>query len=284
MENRQQQILAEIQSMMASIRNELNMLDIKISEFQQIAGASGNEPEPIDLEHIDFTMEAPVEQVVETEMEMEIEPEVEPEVEAEVEVEVDVEVEAEVEADVEVEVEPVEEEEPEVIEVPVAEDVVEAEIEAEAEAEVEIVSEVEEVDEPEVVTEPDVDDDLPFFEEESVFAEPAKPEPVKVEPVAPKEEATALIDAMLDKFAWKNDMPGSAVKDVRSAISLNDRILFINKLFAEDPMAFQAAIGKLNAMESLDEVVAYVQAEHSDWNLESDVVYRFMMAVRRKVR
>ena len=276
MENRQQQILAEIQSMMASIRNELNMLDIKISEFQQIAGASGNEPEPIDLEHIDFTMEAPVEQVVETEMEMEIEPEVEAEVEAEVDVEVDVEVEPEVEADVEVEVEPVEEEEPEVIEVPVAEDVVEADVE--------LVSEVEEVDEPEVVTEPDVDDDLPFFEEESVFAEPAKPEPVKVEPVAPKEEATALIDAMLDKFAWKNDMPGSAVKDVRSAISLNDRILFINKLFAEDPMAFQAAIGKLNAMESLDEVVAYVQAEHSDWNLESDVVYRFMMAVRRKVR
>ena len=278
MENRQQQILAEIQSMMASIRNELNMLDIKISEFQQIAGASGNEPEPIDLEHIDFTMEAPVEQVVETEMEMEIEPEVEPEVEAEVEVDVEVEaeVEPEVEADVEVEVEPVEEEEPEVIEVPVAEDVVETDVE--------LVSEVEEVDEPEVVTEPDVDDDLPFFEEESVFAEPAKPEPVKVEPVAPKEEATALIDAMLDKFAWKNDMPGSAVKDVRSAISLNDRILFINKLFAEDPMAFQAAIGKLNAMESLDEVVAYVQAEHSDWNLESDVVYRFMMAVRRKVR
>ena len=245
--------------MMASIRNELNMLDIKISEFQQIAGASGNEPEPIDLEHIDFTMEAPVEQVVETEMEMAIEPEVEPEVELEVE------------AEPEVEVEPVEEEEPEVIEVPVAEDVVEADV-------------VEEVVEPEVVTEPDVDDDLPFFEEESVFEEPAKPEPVKVEQVAPKEEATALIDAMLDKFAWKNDMPGSAVKDVRSAISLNDRILFINKLFAEDPMAFQAAIGKLNAMESLDEVVAYVQAEHSDWNLESDVVYRFMMAVRRKVR
>ena len=176
--------------MMASIRNELNMLDVKISEFQQLAEASGNEPEPIDLEHIDLTVETP---------------------------------------------------------------------------------------EPEVVVEPEVveDDDLPFFEEESVFAEP---EPVKAE------EPAVLIDTMLDKFAWKNDMPGSSVKDVRSAISLNDRILFINKLFAEDPMAFQSAIGKLNAMESLDDVVAYVKAEHADWNLESDVVYRFMMAVRRKVR
>jgi hypothetical protein len=229
MENRQQQILAEIQSMMASIRNELNMLDVKISEFQQIASGSGNELEPIDLEPIDFTMEAPEIEVVQPELE------IEPEVEVKIEVEPEVE--------------------------PVVEEVVED-------------LPVEE------------DDDLPFFEEESVFAEPepVKVEPVKEEPVAAKEEPAALIDAMLDKLAWKKDMPGSAVKDVRSAISLNDRILFINKLFAEDPMAFQAAIGKLNAMESLDEVVAYVKAEHSDWNLESDIVYRFMMAVRRKVR
>ena len=215
--------------MMASIRNELNMLDVKISEFQQIAEGSGNELEPIDLEPIDFTMEAPEIEVVQPELE------IEPEVEVEIEVEPEVE--------------------------PVVEEVVED-------------LPVEE------------DDDLPFFEEESVFAEPepVKVEPVKEEPVAAKEEPAALIDAMLDKLAWRKDMPGSAVKDVRSAISLNDRILFINKLFAEDPMAFQAAIGKLNAMESLDEVVAYVKAEHSDWNLESDIVYRFMMAVRRKVR
>ena len=227
--------------MMASIRNELNMLDVKISEFQQIVAASGSDLEPIDLEPIEFTVDVPEFEVVEQELEVEVEPEVEPEVVEEI-------------AD-------------------------------EVEPEVEVEPEPEAIEEPEVVEE-DEDDDLPFFEEESVFAEPepVKVEPVKAEPVAVKEEPTALIDAMLDKLAWKKDMPGSIVKDVRSAISLNDRILFINKLFAEDPMAFQAAIGKLNAMKSLDEVVAYVKAEHSDWNLESDVVYRFMMAVRRKVR
>ena len=79
-------------------------------------------------------------------------------------------------------------------------------------------------------------------------------------------------------------MPGGAVKDVRSAISLNDRILFINKLFDEDPMAFQTAIGRINSLESLEQVIDYINEEHSDWNLESDTVYRFMMAVRRKVR
>ena len=89
---------------------------------------------------------------------------------------------------------------------------------------------------------------------------------------------------MTDRQAWRTDMPGTAVKDIRSAISLNDRILFINYLFGQDPMAFQAALTKINQMSSLDEVVEYVVSEQPEWDLESETVYRFMMAVRRKVR
>ena len=213
MENRQQQILAEIQSMMASIRNELNLLDAKISEFQQIADMSGEDVEPIDLEPIDF-----------------------------------------LEQDMEFVAGPVDSE----TEVPVAE---------------------ESLTEEPAVEETVDDDDLPFFEPEPVI----ELSPV-VETKPEKEVAAPIIDTMTDRQAWRTDMPGGSVKDVRSAISLNDRILFINKLFDEDPMAFQAAIGRINSMESLEEVIAYVNAEHSDWNLESDTVYRFMMAVRRKVR
>ena len=79
-------------------------------------------------------------------------------------------------------------------------------------------------------------------------------------------------------------MPGTQVKDIRSAISLNDRILFINMLFDQDPMAFQEALTKINQMSSIDEVVEYIVAERPEWNLESETVYRFMMAVRRKIR
>ena len=79
-------------------------------------------------------------------------------------------------------------------------------------------------------------------------------------------------------------MPGTPVKDIRSAISLNDRIIFINYLFNEDPMAFQNSLTKINTMASLDEVLEYVNQEHPEWNLESEVVYRFMMAVRRRIR
>ena len=91
-----------------------------------------------------------------------------------------------------------------------------------------------------------------------------------------------VIDAMIAKQSWRTDMPGSSVRDVRSAISLNDRILFINYLFGEDPMSFQEMLTQLNAMSSFDEAAAYAIAAHPEWDLESDTVYRFMMALRRR--
>ena len=147
----------------------LNMLDAKISEFQQLAGMTENEFEPIDLEPISF-------------------------------------------------LEPAEE--------------------------------------------PHEDDDLPFFEEESV----------------------TIIDTMTDKQAWRKDMPGTPVRDIRSAISLNDRVIFINLLFNEDAQAFVNALTRINSMETLDEAVDFISSEFPSWDLNSDLVYRFMMAVRRKVK
>ena len=124
-------------------------------------------------------------------------------------------------------------------------------------------------DVPEPVEVPD--DDLPFDDIPEPVAEP-EPEP-----------KVAVIDSMTDRQAWRTDMAGTHVRDIRSAISLNDRILFINTLFDQDPMAFQESLTKINQMTSLDEVVSHVVAEHPEWDLESETVYRFMMAVRRKV-
>ena len=83
---------------------------------------------------------------------------------------------------------------------------------------------------------------------------------------------------------WWTDMPGSPVRDIRSAISLNDRILYINTLFNEDPMIFQDTVNAINGMNSLREVVGYVKERFPQWNLDSETVYRFMMAARRRVR
>lgn len=143
-----------------------------------------------------------------------------------------------------------------------------------AEPEHEPVEELEPVVEPEPMVEPEPVVELIHSEE----SEPV----VETEP-AVTEPKVAVIDSMTDRQAWRTDMAGTHVRDIRSAISLNDRILFINTLFGQDPMAFQESLTKINQMTSLDEVVSHVVAEHPEWDLESETVYRFMMAVRRKV-
>ena len=122
-----------------------------------------------------------------------------------------------------------------------------------------------------VVSEPEVSDSV---------AKVAVEQPVIADKVASRQ---AVIDAMASKQAWRTDMPGSPVRDVRAAIALVDRALFINTLFGEDAASFINAVNAVNQMTSLDEAVEYIAQNYPDWDMESDIVYRFMMAVRRKV-
>lgn len=185
-----------------------------------------------------------------------------------------------------------------IAEAPVAESVIEVEdevmdIELEPSDDLPFYDDLPQVSEPEPVaaSDPEVEpvpDVEPVSEVEQVLEVEALPEPVieqvevSVEEPVQAVEQVPVIDAMIAKQAWRKDMPGSPVKDIRSAISLNDRILFINYLFGEDPMAFQEMLTQLNAMSSFDEAAAHAIAAHPQWDLESDTVYRFMMALRRR--
>ena len=144
---------------------------------------------------------------------------------------------------------------------------------------------VSEVEMAEVPNEEPIDIE-PIAELEST---PVAPEPVTVEPEpvvaeAPAEAAPA--PSTPDETAnlpWRKDNPGLMVKNIRSGISLLDRAQFIGTLFKEDFALYDNTIAALNNMGSLDEAVAYIKANFPQWNLGSDVVYRFMMAVRKKL-
>ena len=101
------------------------------------------------------------------------------------------------------------------------------------------------------------------------------------EAATPKE---SVMDALYMDSAWRKDIQGPEVRDIRSAISLNDRVLFINRLFRKDSMLYQDVIGKINGMNDLDEVVSFLGSTFPEWKMDSDDVYKFMMAVRRKIR
>ena len=140
------------------------------------------------------------------------------------------------------------------------------------------------VPEPEPVAEPAAE---PTAEPEPIAEPTAEPEPKqkpKPRPQPEAEQSTAIVDKLAAKQRWRTDMPGSPVKDIRSAIALNDRVLFINTLFDKDPVRFQADLTAINGMDTLAQAIDYFQEHHPEWNFDSDTVYRFMMAVRRRVK
>lgn len=136
---------------------------------------------------------------------------------------------------------------------PMAEQVVEPIIEAEPELVVE--------PEPIVVTEP--------IMEPAVELEPTvEPAPV-VEKPAPRPAPT------------QTSLFGSAVEDIRQAISLGDRFLFQRELFAGNGELMQKTLGELNDLGSLSEAMEYI-AENFEWDKESTAVQLFENVLRRR--
>lgn len=162
-----------------------------------------------------------------------------------------------------------------------------------AEPETEV--EPEQIAGPESVTGPDpeaepVPEDLPEEDGFSLFGGMAEEEEPKARKTkAPSEHRQysghkVIADQKYGNEAWRKDMPGPEVKDVRSAISLNDRVMFISTLFRDDSMLFQDVINRINALTTLEKAVQYLKENFPEWDMDSELVYRFMMSVRRKIR
>lgn len=231
--------------------------DMPADVFADNAGESVGESVPDDI----------------PEPESESEPEAEPEAEPETE---DLP-----ESEPEVEQEPAQEVEQESEDLPEAVPGKEIQAETETEAEPEQVAGTEPEPKPE---------DLPEEDGFSLFGGMAEEEEPKARKAkAPSEHRQysghkVIADQKYGNEAWRKDMPGPEVKDVRSAISLNDRVMFISTLFRDDSMLFQDVINKINALTTLEKAVQYLKENFPEWDMDSELVYRFMMSVRRKIR
>lgn len=260
MEKTQTEILKDIMAELSAIRLSLNSLESKLSRLNIDTPVPVDldldseevlpvEDEPQDSKGDDFPEETPVEQVPEgTPVEQTLE---------------------------ETPVEQVPEGTP-VEQVPEAAEAEQVQDEAAAEQVSEEAPEVEPV--PEAAAQ-DLPSDPAGDVELDLFGAPV----LRVNEKLGATRARSVGEKMEFKEAWRTALPGSPVKDVRSAISLNDRVLFIRELFNGDATEFQKAADAMNAMHSLDEMVDYAHSEHPDWDLDSDSVYRLMMAVRRKL-
>lgn len=280
--------VGEIEKKVEQLRNELDLepaepLDLGTADYlYDIADAV---PEDIPAENVPEAIadDMPADVFAENAGENvgESVPDDIPESESEVEPEAEPETEDLPESEPEVEQESAQEVEQEPEDLPEAVPGQEIQAEPETEAEPEQVAGTEPEPKPE---------DLPEEDGFSLFGGMAEDEePKSRKTKAPSEHRQysghkVIADQKYGNEAWRKDMPGPEVKDVRSAISLNDRVMFISTLFRDDSMLFQDVINKINALTTLEKAVQYLKENFPEWDMDSELVYRFMMSVRRKIR
>ena len=291
MENIQRQILSEIKEMSASLISQLNILQSRIHDLELIINEDVKDAgdavidiaEDVDAGEavVDIAEDSAVDAVVEIDDPEDVVDGVDA---GDAVVDIVNDVEPVVEID-----NPEDAEDAEAVEdvVDGVEPVVEIDNPEDAEAVEDVVDGVEDAEAVEDVvdgTEAVVDIAADELSKDSVKQEVSLDEKESTTTREPHHVKMAVIDALAEHQAWKTDMAGSQVRDIRSAISLNDRLFFINSLFERDAVLFQNTICALNNMTSLDEAIQYLSQNHSNWDFESEAVYRFMMAVRRKIR
>lgn len=79
-------------------------------------------------------------------------------------------------------------------------------------------------------------------------------------------------------------MQESAINDLRSAIGLNEKFLFINELFKGNHDAYHATIDELNALQNKEEAFAVLEkkAAENDWQNNKEIKTKFYHLVERR--
>lgn len=109
---------------------------------------------------------------------------------------------------------------------------------------------------------------------ESAGAEPGETSTIN-ETIAPSLEDTSVA----------HQLERTVVNDLHSAISLNERFLYINDLFAGDGDAYNAAVQQLDSFANLPEALKYVRAELSDrytWDQEQESTISFYALIEKR--
>lgn len=145
----------------------------------------------------------------------------------------------------------------------------EAKGEEEPEIEIELVVEEEEEEiTPEI---PEASETLEIVSEEPVVETIVEP---VVEPVLQPTPQPKVMPQQTTLF-------GTAVEDIRQAISLGDRFLFQRELFAGNGELMQKTLDEINTLGSLSEAMEYI-SDNFDWDKESTAVQLFENVLKRR--
>ncbi len=100
-----------------------------------------------------------------------------------------------------------------------------------------------------------------------------------VEPIVPEINATITNTELQEKLALE------PIKDLKSAIGINDKFQFIEILFGGDEKAFEQAIKTINGFKIYAEAQFWIKSnlrEQNNWEETAAVVKAFDLLVRRR--
>ena len=127
------------------------------------------------------------------------------------------------------------------------------------------------VEEPTAEPEPEPVVELPIVEPVVEPAPAPAPEPA---PAPAPQPAPRPVPQQTSLF-------GTAVEDIRQAISLGDRFLFQRELFAGNGELMQKTLDEINTLSSLGEAMGYVR-DNFDWDIDSTAVQLFENVLKRR--
>lgn len=120
-------------------------------------------------------------------------------------------------------------------------------------------------------------------------SEVSVPESAKIEveqgvPVQRLGDSFAGVTTLAEKMAQDDapTTPFNRIKDLRSAIGLNDKFLMIRDLFGGDAERYEATIDTLDEFEDLDECIIYI-VENFRWNPDLEASKLLVSLIERKL-
>ncbi len=140
----------------------------------------------------------------------------------------------------------------------------------------ELVEQLETLEPLEILEEPEVEE--PVVEPAPAPQPEATAEPV-AGPTQPRHNATQQLHNATQPL--QTSLFGTAVEDIRQAISLGDRFLFQRELFAGNGELMQKTLDEINGLGSLSEAMDYV-LDNFDWDKESTAVQLFENVLKRR--
>ncbi len=119
---------------------------------------------------------------------------------------------------------------------------------------------------------------------EAPVQEVAKIEVEPSEPVQRLGDSFAGVTTLADKMAQDDapTTPFNRIKDLRSAIGLNDKFLMVRDLFGGDAERYEATIDTLDEFDDLDECIIYI-VENFRWNPDLEASKLLVSLIERKL-